>query len=99
MDIKEIEKFWFVSSDDELDTAGTLFKNKKYVQSMFFLHLAVEEILKALYVKRSPLKLLLVIIYNRRQKKYRESLLKTNISNSSHKLLRLTFQLDMMITK
>ena len=53
MDINEIEKYWLVSSDDEMETSIVLFKNKKYSQSMFFLHLAVEKMLKALFVNKN----------------------------------------------
>ncbi len=53
MDINEIEKYWLVSSDDDMETSIVLFKNKKYPQSMFFLHLAVEKMLKALFVGKN----------------------------------------------
>jgi HEPN domain-containing protein len=53
MDIKEIEKYWVVSSDEDMETAIVLFKNKKYVHSMFFLHLTVEKMLKALFVRKN----------------------------------------------
>jgi HEPN domain-containing protein len=53
MDIKEIEKYWAESSDDDMETTIVLFKNKKYVQSMFFLHLSVEKMLKALFVRKN----------------------------------------------
>jgi HEPN domain-containing protein len=53
MTIKEIENYWVVSSDDDIDTSNVLFKKKKYAQSMFFLHLAVEKMPKALYVRKN----------------------------------------------
>ena len=53
MKIKEIEKYWIESSDDTIDSANKLFKNKKYTHSMFFLHLSIEKILKALYVNQN----------------------------------------------
>ncbi|HLP58298.1 MAG TPA: HEPN domain-containing protein [Candidatus Deferrimicrobium sp.] len=43
MDINEIEKYWVESSDDDMETSNVLFKNKKYTQSMFFLHLSIEK--------------------------------------------------------
>lgn len=53
MDLKEIEKYWIESSQDAFDTAETLFENNKFVYSMFFLHLAIEKILKALFVNQT----------------------------------------------
>jgi HEPN domain-containing protein len=53
MNINEIVEYWVASSDDDIETSKVLFKNKKYVQSMFFLHLAVEKILKALFVGKN----------------------------------------------
>ena len=50
MNIKEIENYWLNSADDALDTAIQLFKAKKFSHSMFFLHLSVEKLLKALFV-------------------------------------------------
>lgn len=47
MTIKEIENFWTESAIDALDTSKTLFNGKKYNHSMFFLHLAIEKIIKA----------------------------------------------------
>lgn len=42
--------YWIKSSQDDLDTAEKLFASKKYHHSLFFLHLALEKILKALFV-------------------------------------------------
>lgn len=53
MDLKEIEKYWIESSQDAFDTAETLFKNNRFVYSMFFLHLSIEKMLKALFVNRN----------------------------------------------
>lgn len=53
MTIKEIENYWVESSADDLDTSDVLFQKKKYVQSLFFLHLSVEKLLKALYVNKN----------------------------------------------
>lgn len=50
--LKEIENYWLNSSDDSLDTAKKLIRNKKYVHAMFFLHLTIEKMLKCLYVNR-----------------------------------------------
>jgi len=51
MNLREIEQYWLESSDDDFDTAEKLLQNKKYVQSMFFLHLSIEKLLKALFVR------------------------------------------------
>ena len=48
-----MEKYWLDSSDDALDTARRLIRGKKYVHAMFFLHLAVEKILKGLYINQN----------------------------------------------
>jgi HEPN domain-containing protein len=53
MDMKDIEKYWISSSDDDMETSAVLFKSKKYVQSMFFLHLSIEKLLKALFVRKN----------------------------------------------
>ena len=44
-------KNWKESSADALDTAEKLFTDKKYHHSLFFLHLAIEKLLKALHQK------------------------------------------------
>ncbi len=53
MDLKEIEKYWIESSQDTFDTAKTLLENNKFVHSMFFLHLSIEKMLKALFVNQN----------------------------------------------
>lgn len=53
MDIKEIEKYWIESSEDAFDTAKTLLENNKFVYSMFFLHLSIEKMLKALFANHN----------------------------------------------
>ncbi|MFH1561532.1 MAG: HEPN domain-containing protein [Patescibacteria group bacterium] len=45
-------EYWVKSSRDDLDTAEKLFALKKYHHSLFFVHLALEKILKAVYVSR-----------------------------------------------
>ncbi len=50
MTLKDVEKYWLNSSNDDFDTAKTLFNNKKFSASMFFLHLSVEKMLKCLIV-------------------------------------------------
>ncbi|SRR5258708_1399737 len=58
MDNLEPVNFWVKSAADTLDTSDKLFEMKKYSHSLFFLHLTLEKILKALYIhtkKTSPL--------------------------------------------
>jgi len=43
-------EYWLTSSKDDLDTADKLFVAKKYHHCLFFVHLALEKILKAVYV-------------------------------------------------
>lgn len=44
--------YWVTSSKDDLDTAKKLFEAKKYNHSLFFVHLSLEKILKAIHVSR-----------------------------------------------
>jgi HEPN domain-containing protein len=46
---KAIE-IWIEGSKDSLDTAQKLFDSKKFNHSLFFLHLALEKLLKAIYI-------------------------------------------------
>ncbi|MBI3577639.1 HEPN domain-containing protein [Candidatus Gottesmanbacteria bacterium] len=43
-------EYWKTSSKDDLDTAKKLFEAKKYHHSLFFVHLALEKILKAIHI-------------------------------------------------
>lgn len=45
-------KYWVDGSTDALDTAEKLFIDKKYHHSLFFLHLSIEKLIKALHQKR-----------------------------------------------
>lgn len=53
MTLHDIEKYWIDSSNDDFDTAKTLFNNKKYTGSMFFLHLSLEKMLKGVFVNQN----------------------------------------------
>lgn len=44
--------YWITSSADDLDSAEKLLEGKKYHHALFFLHLSLEKILKAIYVKK-----------------------------------------------
>lgn len=45
-------EYWRNGAADDLDTAEKLFASKKYHHSLFFLHLAIEKLLKAIHQKR-----------------------------------------------
>lgn len=44
-------EYWIEGSEEDFDTVKILFSNKKYVHALFFLHLTLEKLLKALFVK------------------------------------------------
>ena len=44
-------KYWETTAIDDLESINYLFEGGKYVQALFFAHLAIEKILKALWVK------------------------------------------------
>ena len=52
MTSEELVSYWKKSAEDALDTAQELYKPGKYHHCLFFLHLALEKILKAAYVKK-----------------------------------------------
>lgn len=42
--------YWAKMSEDDLETADWLMVGKRYLQALFFAHLSLEKILKALYI-------------------------------------------------
>lgn len=48
---QKIIKYWSKASKQDFETAEILFKNKKYHHALFFCHLSIEKILKAIIVK------------------------------------------------
>jgi HEPN domain-containing protein len=50
MSKKESVNIWVEGANDALDSAYKLVESKKYHHALFFLHLALEKILKALYI-------------------------------------------------
>jgi HEPN domain-containing protein len=52
MEIKDIEKYWVCDAEAKLATAKILFKSKRYVDSLFYLHLAEEKIIKGLFLNQ-----------------------------------------------
>ncbi|MCX6579466.1 MAG: HEPN domain-containing protein [Candidatus Aminicenantes bacterium] len=53
MDEKQRKRFefWKNAASEEINAAAVLLKNKKLRQSLFFIHLSLEKILKALFIK------------------------------------------------
>lgn len=47
----EVIKYWLKASKEDFDTADILCKNKKYHHALFFCHLSIEKMLKAIIVK------------------------------------------------
>ena len=52
LDIPSIKKYWMDEAKEALDVTEHLFEKKDYSYALFFGHLAVEKMLKALYVKK-----------------------------------------------
>ncbi|MFH1259805.1 MAG: HEPN domain-containing protein [Elusimicrobiota bacterium] len=48
---KDIIKYWSATSKQDFETAELLYKNKKYQHALFFCHLSIEKLLKALVIK------------------------------------------------
>lgn len=48
---REVMKAWIESSDEDMQVALDLFNNKRYSHCLFFCQLALEKLLKALYIK------------------------------------------------
>lgn len=49
---KQIE-YWKSGAESNMETAEILIKNNKYVEGLFFCHLSIEKMLKALIVKET----------------------------------------------
>ncbi len=47
----EVIKYWLKASKEDFDTADILCKNKKYHHALFFCHLSIEKMLKAIIVR------------------------------------------------
>jgi len=54
MNYKGLIAHWINSSDKDFDIVELLFKNKEYSHCLFFGHLVIEKLLKALYAKSHP---------------------------------------------
>jgi len=53
MNVRKLEEYWFNGYKDALLTAEKLFAAKRYHHCLFFGHLALEKLLKAVVVKRT----------------------------------------------
>jgi HEPN domain-containing protein len=51
-DVEKTISYWLESAEYDLKTADSLFITEKYPYSLFFGHLAIEKLLKALVVKK-----------------------------------------------
>jgi HEPN domain-containing protein len=51
MDKNEHITYWLETAKSDWETVNILFVNKKYLQSLFFAHLTIEKIAKALFIK------------------------------------------------
>ena len=49
--VQEVVKYWLTASKEDFDSAEILFENRKYHHALFFCHLSIEKILKAIIVK------------------------------------------------
>lgn len=45
--------FWLIQADDDWTAVETLFRGRNYLQSLFFAHLVIEKICKALWIKHN----------------------------------------------
>jgi HEPN domain-containing protein len=53
MDIKRQIEYWRKGANDDLDTARILIERGRMVHGLFFCHLVIEKVLKALVVKQT----------------------------------------------
>ncbi|MGB3221678.1 MAG: HEPN domain-containing protein [Desulforhopalus sp.] len=51
MDKKEIIEYWDTEAKESLQVANHLFEKKDYSYALFFGHLAIEKLLKSIYVR------------------------------------------------
>jgi HEPN domain-containing protein len=53
MDIEKVVNYWLKCSNEDWETMEILFNNKRYASSLFFMHLSLEKLLKALIVRNT----------------------------------------------
>lgn len=49
----DLMNFWIESSDEDYNVMNVLYESKKYSYCLFFWHLVIEKLLKALYAKKN----------------------------------------------
>ena len=52
MDVQKIKDYWIEEATESLQVTRHLYEKKDYSYSLFFAHLAIEKILKAIYISR-----------------------------------------------
>lgn len=52
LDVERVARYWLIEADEALRVAGHLVEKADYSYALFFGHLAIEKLLKALYVIR-----------------------------------------------
>lgn len=52
MDVQKIKSYWIEEATESLQVTRHLYEKKDYSYSLFFAHLAIEKILKAIYVSK-----------------------------------------------
>lgn len=52
-DIRKLVTYWTEIAEEDISVARQLFKVKKYAYALFFCHLAIEKMLKAVVVKKT----------------------------------------------
>lgn len=50
---EEYISFWLSQAEDDWAAVDTLFQGKNYLQSLFFAHLVIEKICKAIWIKHN----------------------------------------------
>jgi HEPN domain-containing protein len=53
IDINKQLDYWKNGADNDLETAELLISSRKYIEGLFFCHLTIEKIFKALVVKKT----------------------------------------------
>jgi len=53
LDVEKTQKFWNEKSSEDFETAGILFASGRNTYALFFCHLAIEKLLKALVVRKT----------------------------------------------
>ena len=53
MDIERVKKFWIAGSDEDWRVARSLFSLTHYSHALFYCHLSLEKLLKAIVVQKT----------------------------------------------